>query len=207
MGMDPVHWLLSSASMTSGGCLIGATGQGGTPSRTYMPLMTVTYTSPRQPQADHGSSSQKAHANGRTIASHDGFQEHRHEVGALFSTVNQVQNYDVYYRRAGACGLPPGGQSTDCGLYPATGASLECQGTDDFLPMCWGNSGFCAKASEAEYQCHVALQKGAASTAMESPLSLRWVDTDDRHSSSTTLDASGVPVDEMVEMHPWGHQV
>jgi hypothetical protein len=52
------------------------------------------------------------------------------------STVSHAQNCGEHYHHAGACGLPPRGQSTNYGMYPAASSSMEHQGVEDFLPVC-----------------------------------------------------------------------
>jgi hypothetical protein len=47
-----------------------------------------------------------------------------------------MQSYDIRCRHAGASGLPLGGQTTYCGMYPAASASLEGRGAEDLLLVC-----------------------------------------------------------------------
>jgi hypothetical protein len=112
---------------------------------------TVVYASPGQPQVDRGSSSQKSYANGWTIALHVlSFKKVGMREGVLLSTMSYTRNCGVHCRHAGACGLPPRGQSIDYGMLPVASASLKRRGTEDFLLVWLGNIGSNARAPETE---------------------------------------------------------
>jgi hypothetical protein len=92
-------------------------------------------------------------------------------VEELLSTVSPARNRDVQCRQARACGLPPVGPTIDSGMYHVASASLERQGADDILPLCWGSSGYDAEALEAECCCTPSQCRGGASAAESSPSS------------------------------------
>jgi hypothetical protein len=119
---------------------------------------------PRQPRTDSGSSSRRAHASGWTTEGRLGVEE-------LLRTTSPTRNCGVHFHHAGACGLPPEGQSIDSGMYPTTSASLKHWGIQDFLPVCWCNSGSGARAPEAEYCCTPSQHRGGRTVVEASPSS------------------------------------
>jgi hypothetical protein len=62
-------------------------------------------------------------------------QEVMHGVGVALSTASPAWNCGIHCRLAGAHGLPPVGQITNCGIYPAASASFEHRGIVDFMPV------------------------------------------------------------------------
>jgi hypothetical protein len=100
-----------------------------------------------------------------------GLQEGRLGVEKLLRTASPTRNYGVHFHHAGACGLPPEGQSIDSGMYPTTSVSLKHWGVQDFLPVCWGNSGSSARAPEAEYRCTPSQHRGGHTAVEVSPSS------------------------------------
>jgi hypothetical protein len=63
-------------------------------------------------------------------------------------------------------------------MYLTASASLERWGTEDLLPVCWGNNDFSAGAPKAEYHDHVARWRGGASVAAVSPMLSMRVNVD-----------------------------
>jgi hypothetical protein len=152
VGTDQACPTSSVSFRNAWGMLNGCHHGGGTAPQTHGPSTAVKYSSLGQPRADCGSSSQEAHASGWTTVC-VGLQEGRHGVGVLFSTVSQARNRGVHYHHGGACGLPPGGQPIDCGMYPAASAPFEHWRAVDFLLVCLGYSSSSARVQEAEYRC------------------------------------------------------
>jgi hypothetical protein len=119
------------------------------------------------------------------------------------STARAMQNCSVHCPHTGTCGLPPRWQSTDYGMNLAASVSLEHRSTEDFLLVCWDNSGSIARVPQPRtpaegWRIH---SHGEPTIVDEGQRGCQ------RLSSCTFVDATGAPINATVAMHLRGDQV